>query len=32
MKCRGNRERAATLLGLPRRTLNDKIKRFGLTP
>ncbi|MCY1128005.1 sigma-54 dependent transcriptional regulator [Frigidibacter sp. RF13] len=31
VKCRGNTERAATLLGLPRRTLNDKIKRLGLT-
>jgi len=29
-RCHGSTERAADLLGLPRRTLNDKIKRFGL--
>lgn len=28
--CRGNTERAAQLLGLPRRTLNDKMKRLGI--
>ena len=29
-RCRGNTERAAELLGLPRRTLTDKMKRYGL--
>lgn len=29
--CRGNTERAAELLGLPRRTLSDKMKRLGIT-
>jgi two-component system C4-dicarboxylate transport response regulator DctD len=30
-RCAGNTERAAQVLGLPRRTLNDKMKRFGIT-
>ena len=30
-RCRGNTERAAQLLGLPRRTLNDKMKRHGIS-
>lgn len=29
-QCRGHTDRAADLLGLPRRTLNDKIKRLGI--
>lgn len=29
-RCRGNTERAAVALGLPRRTLNDKMTRLGI--
>jgi two-component system, NtrC family, C4-dicarboxylate transport response regulator DctD len=29
-QCRGNTERAAQLLGIPRRTLNDKMKRLDI--
>lgn len=29
-RCRGNTERAAQVLGLARRTLNDKIARYGI--
>jgi two-component system, NtrC family, C4-dicarboxylate transport response regulator DctD len=30
-RARGNTERAALLLGLPRRTLSDRMRRLGLT-
>ncbi|WP_425503400.1 helix-turn-helix domain-containing protein [Rhizobium oryzihabitans] len=29
-RCRGNTERAAQVLGMARRTLNDKIHRYGI--
>ncbi|SOC04297.1 two-component system C4-dicarboxylate transport response regulator DctD [Rhodobacter sp. JA431] len=29
-RCRGNTERAAQMLGIARRTLNDKMRRYGL--
>ena len=29
-QCRGNTERAAKALGMARRTLNDKISRYGI--
>ncbi|MFP1643549.1 sigma-54-dependent transcriptional regulator [Pontitalea aquivivens] len=29
-RCRGNTERAAQALGMPRRTLNDKMNRYGI--
>ncbi|QPM92202.1 sigma-54-dependent transcriptional regulator [Pseudooceanicola algae] len=29
-RCRGNTERASTALGIARRTLNDKISRYGI--
>ena len=31
-RCRGNTERAADLLGLPRRTLTDKMRRLDIRP